>query len=106
MEGRLRECPCGHESHVIFEDGLKVADPWSVACKNFDCPWVFQTFPSREKAISAWNTRATDPLLEEMASYIKMIINLYDFKENDLWMEDGGKLLKKYREATCQQEKK
>lgn len=58
------------------------------------------------KELENHNTRATDPLLEEMASYIKMIINLYDFKENDLWMEDGGKLLKKYMEATCQVEKK
>ena len=61
----LRECPCGNEAHLIFEDGTKVADPWSVACKNFDCPWVFQTFPTKEEAVKHWNTRATDPLLKE-----------------------------------------
>lgn len=78
MEDRLRECPCGHSAHIIFEDGTKVSDPWSIACKNFDCPWVFQTFPSREKAISAWNTRATDPLLEEMKEELKRLYTKID----------------------------
>ena len=69
----LRECPCGNEAHLIFEEGTKVADPWSVACKNFDCPWVFQTFPTKEEAIKHWNTRATDPLLKEMAEALECI---------------------------------
>ena len=69
----LRECPCGNEAHLIFEDGIKVADPWSVACKNFYCPWVFQTFPTKEEAVKHWNTRATDPLLKEMAEVLEWI---------------------------------
>lgn len=78
MKDRLRECPCGHSAHIIFEDGTKVSDPWSIACKNFDCPWVFQTFPSREKAISAWNTRATDPLITAALSW-------WECKRPTLW---------------------
>lgn len=76
----LRECLCGNEAHLIFEEGTKVADPWSVACKNFDCPWIFQTFPIKEEAVKHWNTRATDPLLNEMAEALliaKNIINRY-----------------------------
>ena len=95
MEDRLLECPCGHEAHIIFENGIKVADPWSVACKKFDCPWVFQTFPSREKAISEWNTRATDPLLE------KMVVAATNILANPAGLEEWQELamvLQEYRE--------
>ena len=96
MEDRLRECPCGHEAHIIFEDGIKVADPWSVACKKFDCPWVFQTFPSREKAISEWNTRAPDPLLEKMAEALEELDDMFD--PTSRVGEIINRALKEYRE--------
>ena len=67
MEEELRPCPCGNEAHLIFEDGIKVADPWSILCKNLDCPWIFQTFTTREEAVKCWNTRAPDRLLKQMA---------------------------------------
>lgn len=100
MEDRLRECPCGHEAHIIFEDGIKVADPWSVACKKFDCPWVFQTFPSREKAISEWNTRAADPLLEKMARALESVIEPQRMKNlpTKKIYERAVQALQKYRE--------
>ena len=62
----LRECPCGNEAHLIFEEGIKVADPWSISCKNLDCPWIFQTFTTREEAVKCWNTRH-NPLESEVA---------------------------------------
>lgn len=69
----LRECPCGNEAHLIFEEGTKVADPWSVACKNFDCPWVFQTFPTKEEAVKHWNTRAADETIRVLVEALEWI---------------------------------
>lgn len=95
----LRECPCGNEAHLIFEDGTKVADPWSVACKNFDCPWVFQTFPTKEEAVKHWNTRATDPLLKEMAEAFEVIIRCLSHGLQDCKASITAKaILQKYHE--------
>lgn len=73
----LRECPCGNEAHLIFEDGIKVADPWSVSCKNLDCPWIFQTFTTREEAVKCWNTRH-NPLESEVAELREALKDLVE----------------------------
>ena len=98
----LRECPCGNEAHLIFEEGTKVADPWSVACKNFDCPWIFQTFPTKEEAVKHWNTRATDPLLKEMAEALQGMADIYYGRDNQpiagAFAKRMNDVLRKYHE--------
>lgn len=70
----LRECPfCGGTDIRLYEnDGGDYGKPsYSVDCINDDCGGGVELFPSEETAIAAWNTRADDALMDEMAAAIE-----------------------------------
>ena len=62
------------------------------------------TAKTREECVAAWNTRVTDPLLDEMAEVMGKIEKYYDFPGEVLeeiapeWLIDVIQVMKKYRE--------
>lgn len=62
------------------------------------------TAKTREECIAVWNTRATDPLLKEMAEVMGKIEKYYDFPNEVLeeiapeWLADVIQVMEKYRE--------
>lgn len=70
----LKPCPCGNtDVDYRFEPGDcgQSSTPWSMFCSNMDCPWEFGWFATKEEVKNAWNTRATDPLMEGMIQVLE-----------------------------------
>lgn len=52
----LKPCPAGHADARIYRDP---GDQYIPVCGDRGCLWAIdQTFPSKEAAAEAWNTRA------------------------------------------------
>lgn len=104
---RLRECPWCKVTPIMFGNG-------TIECLNDECkiqPALYyddhpdEPCEDMDGQIKIWNTRATDPLMEKMAAALDVAWE-YAYMLND---EDRLVILRamnKYREATCQQEKK
>jgi hypothetical protein len=102
MEG-LRECPhCGFDA-VDFESPTNGLG-WHAGCKACSASVLGFT---QENAVHRWNTRATDPLLEEMAVALELSLLLVEmstsYRSKDI-AEQCKQALQKYREATCKQD--
>lgn len=93
----LRECPfCSSEN--LRRDKPNNFMPEYIHCE--DCGGM--------NGVVGWNTRATDPLLDEMARAFEVLAKLGngDRYGNSIGNTIALEALQKYREATCQQEKK
>lgn len=118
MEDRLRECPfCKHEAsiHMVdvtgcYDRSIKYA--YQPGCETEMCPgeWGGASYEREEEARKEWNTRATDPLLEEMAMALEACIKSIEcsatYYQNSLWTANYKAIqaLKKW-EATCNEKK-
>lgn len=93
----LRECPfC--KTHLVHEEGrIKHIDPAGIGCVLDGQVWP-------DRVATEWNTRATDPLMEEMARALEELDDMFD--PTSRVGEIINNALQKYREATCQVEKK
>lgn len=84
----LKPCPfCGAEADIHVVDVTRSQDlrfkyEYQPGCETDKCPgeWGGSSYCSADEAYEKWNTRATEPLLHEMADALliaKDIINRY-----------------------------
>lgn len=77
----LKPCPfCEQETDIHVVDVTRPYDlrfkyEYQPGCENDKCPgeWGGSSYCSADEAYEKWNTRATDPLLKEMADALEAV---------------------------------
>lgn len=100
MEDRLRECPgCGGTAKKFdWYDKWVGSFMYSVVCQ--DCRFKIEY--AAACPVKAWNTRATDPLLEKMAGALELVrshgLNAVSVPTGESVADVVDKVLREYQE--------
>jgi len=106
MRDNLKQCPfCGDDRVKMDDDGWEsIGQParqWHVVCWG-GCGARSGTYNSESEAVTTWNTRASDPMAEAMATHIEDIdreLNIFGFV-SPTTLVNAKSTAKSFREAT------
>lgn len=108
MADRLRECPfCGQSEYHKMKDYPMYTMQHKKGCFLYTPDRIagVYRFEQKSKELKQWNTRTTDPLLEEMARALDFIAReaeSYQVRTGGKvsWLNMAESALQKYRERT------